>query len=55
MTHNFLNTIEAALQQSRATIKHYFRQRIMVESKADSSPVTEADRLVESQIRQVIR
>jgi len=54
MTNLFLSTIEDALQQSRATIKRYYRQRIIVESKADASPVTEADRTVESQIRQII-
>jgi len=54
MTNLFLTTIEDALQQSRATIKRYYRQRIIVESKADASPVTEADRTVESQIRQII-
>lgn len=50
----FLSTIDDALKQSRATIKRYYRQRIIVESKADASPVTEADRIVESQIRQII-
>ena len=50
----FLTTIEDALQQSRNTIRRYYRQRIIVESKADASPVTEADRIVESQIRHII-
>ena len=50
----FLSTIEDALKQSRVTIKGYYRQRIIVESKADASPVTEADRMVESQIRHII-
>lgn len=50
----FLSTIEDALKQSRATIKGYYRQRIIVESKADASPVTKADRIVESQIRHII-
>ena len=54
MINRFLTTIEQALNQSRVTIKRYYRQRIIVESKADASPVTEADRTVESQIRQII-
>ena len=54
MMNHLLTTVEDVLQQSRATIKRYYRQRIMVESKADASPVTEADRTVESQIRQLI-
>ena len=54
MINLFLTTIEDALHQSRTTIKRYYRQRIIVESKADASPVTEADRTVESQIRQII-
>ena len=49
-----LTTIEHALQQFRATIKRYYRQCIIVESKADASIVTEADRTVESQIHQII-
>ena len=36
MINRFLTTIEQALQQSRKTIKRYYRQRIIVESKADA-------------------
>jgi len=54
MINQLLCTAEEALEQSRTTIKRYYRQRIIVESKDDASPVTEADRTVESQMRKII-
>ncbi|MFT5707098.1 MAG: inositol-phosphate phosphatase/L-galactose 1-phosphate phosphatase/histidinol-phosphatase [Oceanospirillaceae bacterium] len=50
----FLETAEAALLLSRATIKRYFRQRISVDNKADDSPVTVADRQTEQLMRDEI-
>lgn len=52
--NDFLMTVNEALEQSRSTIKQYFRKGIEVDSKADASPVTVADRLTEAQIRKII-
>jgi inositol-phosphate phosphatase/L-galactose 1-phosphate phosphatase/histidinol-phosphatase len=52
--NDFLSTVSEALEQSRSTIKRYFRQRIKIDNKADDSPVTKADRTAEAKIREVI-
>ncbi|MBD1558166.1 histidinol-phosphatase [Vibrio sp. S9_S30] len=51
---NYLVTIDLALDKSRRLIEKYFRTAFRVENKSDQSPVTIADREVESVIREVI-
>lgn len=52
--NELLITVSEALEQSRASIKRYFREPLSVENKADSSPVTIADQQTEALIREVI-
>lgn len=51
---DFITTAEAALSASRSNIAGYFRQRVSVDSKADESPVTIADRTTEALMRDII-
>jgi myo-inositol-1(or 4)-monophosphatase len=45
---------EAALDASGALIRRYFRTRLAADVKADETPVTEADRLAEETLRQIL-
>ena len=41
-------------EQARSVAKRYFRQSVVIERKADTSPVTQADREIESVLRERI-
>lgn len=49
-----LNLVNAVADEVRPLSLHYFRQPLSVESKADASPVTRADREVEQLMRRRI-
>ncbi len=50
----FLAFAEQAAEEARRIVRKYFRAPLSVESKADDSPVTVADREVEEAIRRLI-
>ena len=60
--HQFLGVDEKSLhrflielcEQARSIAKRYFRQSVVIEHKADNSPVTQADREIESMLRERI-
>lgn len=50
----FLAFAHELADAAATVIRPYFRQRLEISAKADSSPVTEADRLAEMSMRQMI-
>jgi len=58
-THPDLPRVQALAAQladtARSTVRQYFRMPIAVEQKADLSPVTLADRAIETEMRRLIR
>jgi inositol-phosphate phosphatase/L-galactose 1-phosphate phosphatase/histidinol-phosphatase len=51
-----VQTLAAALADTaRTTVRQYFRSPMAVEQKADHSPVTLADRAIETEMRRLIR
>src|SRR5204863_9171590 len=50
-----LGHARAAADAAEAVIARYYRHRLQVETKADQSPVTEADRECEREIKRVLQ
>ncbi len=50
----FLRFAEQLADRARETTLHYFRQPLTIDSKADASPVTIADRQTEATLREMI-
>jgi histidinol phosphatase-like enzyme (inositol monophosphatase family) len=51
---DLLATARALAAAARPIARRYFRQRLTVERKADSSPVTVADRSIEAELRRLL-
>lgn len=53
-SQDYLELANAMADAVRGTVRPYFRQRLAVDAKADSSPVTIADREAETAMRKMI-
>ena len=51
----YIEIAERLAAAARPIARRYFRSDVAIESKADASPVTQADREIESALRDILR